>query len=262
MACPSLHCRLRRWFQGPAGQLVTHAEREALAEILPGLFGYHIVQIGDHTQGDLLESSLICHRVVFAVSADPPLRIPVGYCEAEHLPLQTDCVDVAVLPHLLEFSPDPHQVLREVDRILVGEGHVVLLGFNPISLWGIWRLLWGWRGLPPWSGEFHSAPKIKDWLRLLGFEVVREGTHCFHPPWSNCLPRDPTLRTRFAALSAARLGAIYLIVARKHLVRLTPLPQPWKARRRLAAGEAAEPGIVQSSVQSSNHGCGDKGDQG
>ena len=123
--------RLEAWYAGRLGALLWEQERAQLAALIPNLFGYHVVQLGslgaDRDQ-DLLGLCRIPHRIVL----DPVRRTGIGLVAApDALPIASDSVDVVLLPHTLEFVDDPHQVLREVDRVLVAEGHTVILGFNP-----------------------------------------------------------------------------------------------------------------------------------
>ncbi|MDY6992223.1 MAG: methyltransferase domain-containing protein, partial [Pseudomonadota bacterium] len=131
-----------QWFQTPLGQRLLAAEVSTLQQILPQLFGYHLLQISAIGNGQLLESSRITHRCILTHSPDYPLHHYYSHvCAlAEILPFSQDSLDVVILPHILEFEDNPHKVLREIQRILIPEGHVVLLGFNPFSLWGIYHL--------------------------------------------------------------------------------------------------------------------------
>ncbi len=138
----------------------------------------------------------------------------------EELPFAANSIDLVVLPHILEFAEEPHQVLREVDRVLVPEGHVVITGFNPASLWGLRQSLTrlGARPFLPRSGRFIALPRIKDWLQLLSFEVNRGRFGCYSP-WA----RSEAWLRRWSALEKAGdrwwplLGSIYMVTAVKRV---------------------------------------------
>ena len=100
------------------------------------------------------------------------------------------------MPHALEFSDDPHQILREVERILIPEGQVIITGFNPLSLWGLKRRI-NRSGNFPWHGSYLSMRRLRDWLKLLGFEVDRGTLGCFAPPFEQqqWLQRWPVIVT-------------------------------------------------------------------
>jgi len=171
------------WFNRPLGLHVLEQERRILEQVLPDLFGYHIVQVGAVHDGHFLHSSRIGHRVIMLLDREAPVGgISHLRCTPDSMAMATDSLDVVVLPHVLEFSEHPHRVLREVERVLIGEGHLVLLGFSPWSLWGMWRLLLCWREDPPWSGHFYGLGRLRDWLSLLDFELVTVRRFIYRPP--------------------------------------------------------------------------------
>ena len=235
---------LRHWFVKPPGSLLAEQEQAVLARSLPNLFGYHILQLGDPISADLLGSSRIAHQIVTNAASDPRASNTsvVLQCAAGALPIASDSIDVAVLPHTLEFNADPHQILREVERVLIGEGHVVICALNPWSLWGLWRLVLAWKGEPPWCGRFLTAPRLKDWLQLLGFDIMSTDFLFYRPPF-----RRPGLLKRLAFLE--KLGAYcwrylagaYILVGKKRLLTLTPMKAQWRTRRSLISAGMAEP---------------------
>ncbi len=236
-------CLLTEWFRGAPGQRLLEQELAWLEEILPTLYGYHIVQLGLPELERLMQSSRIGHRV--AVATDPACADNAGcLCRADALPFASDSVDVLLLPHVLGFEENPHQVLREAERVLIAEGYLVLIGFNPFSLWGLWRLALGWRGNAPWCGRYLSLPRVLDWLRLLDFEVVREGHAAFRPPLrSGLLYRWLGFMERLGGMVWPFLGGIYVVVAKKRILPLTPVRTRWQIRRELISAGAAEPSM-------------------
>ncbi|ALG67747.1 class I SAM-dependent methyltransferase [Beggiatoa leptomitoformis] len=227
--------QLNRWFETAIGQRLFNIETNSLARILPYLFGYHLVQIGGMGQGRLIESSRIRHRCVLSRYADSLQSVRSRVCGTmETLPFAADSIDVAVLPHILEFEDNPHAILREVERILIPEGHVIIVGFNPLSLWGIWRWSFANRKSAPWCGRFIGLLRIKDWLALLGFELVEQQTLFYALPFyhERLMPRSP-LFENIGKRMAGRFGAVYIVVAKKRVATLTPLRKPtWATRRK------------------------------
>lgn len=238
--------RMRAWFTHLPGRWFQAEERAQLRQTLPNLFGYHLLQLGDLYSKDCLTSSRIPHCVV--LDEWPQATKPAGERERssvrgapEWLPVATDCVDTVVMPHTLEFTEDPHQVLREVDRILIPDGHVVILGFNPWSLWMVWRLALAWRGKPPWCGRFVSQARLKDWLQLLGFDIIQSQRYFFRPPLNH---KGIMHRLRFLDRIGQRwtpiFGAGYIVVAQKRTSVLTPLKSRWRP----ANGKIITPGLA------------------
>ena len=228
---------LDEWLAGPFGRLLIDAERRQLSASLEDVFGTHFVQIGHWGPPDAFLPLARTPRR--GLVAEPGAR---GDCvsHATSLALQTLSVDAILLPHTLEFEPEPHEVLREVERVLVGEGHVLILGFEPGGPWAIRHYL-SRRGFPPGLIKMMSRGRLRDWLRLLGFEVIeiRRFVHV--------LPLDSLTSgafgrgmEHFGRHLDGRLGSAYLLKARKRVYSLTPI----RPRRRSApalAGAVIEP---------------------
>lgn len=178
----------------------------------------------------------------------PGGRYPCVRGEPNALPFDADSVDVVLLPHTLEFVAQPHEALREAMRVLVAEGHLVLCGFNPWSLLGVCARTNA--GIVPWRANLLGASRVKDWLKLLGLELLEVRSCFFRPPI-----RNPKLMARLdfiercgesagarrltAGLSAA--AGVYVMVARKRVTTLTPLRARWRPRARLAGVGLAGP---------------------
>lgn len=234
--------RLRAWYRHAYGRAFIAAVRTELARILPNLFGYHLIQLGAADGESLAASSRIQHNVVIAGQRDG--AVPGRNLQAEFaaLPIATDAVDVVLLPLVLEFNDRPHDVLREVERVLVPEGHVVIVLFNPLSLWGIARFWLKGRQRPPWNGRFFTATRIKDWLALLGFDIIATHSFFYRPP----LRHEASLqRLQFLERAGARwwpiFGAATVVVGRKRVATLTPIKPRWRPRRSVLAAGLAEP---------------------
>lgn len=223
---------LVQWYKQPLGQRLLESEQALLDRVLPDLFGYHLIQLGSHTDSDLLRNSKIHHRsIVGECCASPQLSCCAS---PDALPIDSDSVDVVVMPHILEYAADPHQVLREVDRVLIPEGHAVIMGFNPWSLWGCWRLAAKFRGAFPWNGQFRSTARIKDWCQLLGFDILACHHYFYRPPFQRSAVMD---RLQFMERIGNRwqppFAAGYLLLTKKRKSMLTPVRPRWPATERL-----------------------------
>ena len=203
-----------------------------------GLRGHQLVQVGDVLPvAPDFELTKTRHqlRMSNALGAG-------ALCgSADALPFQTDSVDVLLMPHALELTNDPHQVLREAHRVLTPEGHLILSGFNPWSLAGIAKLLRRRRDIP-WAPRWLSAGRVGDWLALLGFEPLVSS-----PAWlrsaSERLGLDPERVPHLFGgqpLHMLASGA-YVLVARKHVIWIRPVVSRWRRRPRLTAVGLAEP---------------------
>lgn len=236
---PALSRAVAAWFAEPPGLRLAENEREIVSGMVGDLFGYHLLQVGDlgadlaHLDGCPVTRKL--HISGFTGGAASTALVS----DAGQLPVTSDSVDVVVLPHTLDFTADPHEVLREVERVLIAEGRVIVIGFNPFSLWGVWRLFGRWRGNIPWCGHFLSYPRLNDWLTLLGFDIERMDVMAFRPPLRNA-----------GSLTMERIGrrlwpmaaGVYVVRAVKRVSRITPVRQPW-SRLRAMGPRAIEPTV-------------------
>lgn len=233
---------LRAWFSDRLGTTLLDQEQVALDAVLQNLFGYYLLQLGWVAPRDILAESRIRMRMIMDVDYPQCMDYPHAVAMPEMAPVASDSLDVVVLQHTLEFAKDSHEVLREVDRILIPEGHVVIVAFNPWSWWGVWRLVRRRSRRFPWCGRFLSLTRLKDWMGLLGFDTVQVVPLFFRPP----LRREGLMRRlRFLEKAGMRgwplLAGVNIIVAQKRLATLTPIKlRRWRLQRRLVV-DAVKP---------------------
>lgn len=221
------------WLQTPQGRYILDWEQARFDQMVADIFGFNALQVGM-----LRCACLRANRMPLRFSCDSTGLSDVR-CDAHHLPLAGNSVDLVVLPHVLEFSVDPHQILREVERVLVPEGQVLISGFNPLSLWGVKRRLSGRNAAFPWQGQYFSVRRLKDLLKLLSFETQ---AGCFGR-YSPAVTQEKWLRRwHFLELAGDRwwpiAGAVYILqgVKRQHGLRLlTPAWHDRKARAKALA---------------------------
>ena len=183
MSAPASIGALSIWLQTPPGKYLLAWEQAFMDEHVADLFGYHALQIGP-VQLDALQANRMPHR--WRASLNIEENVGQLVLDAEDLPFPAESLDLVVLSHVLEFSADPHQVIREVERVLIPEGHILVTGFNPYSLWGLrQRTL---RGLCkpylPEEGEFLTLFRLRDWMKLLSFDIQHSKAGCYIPALS------------------------------------------------------------------------------
>ncbi|MEW5903210.1 MAG: methyltransferase domain-containing protein [Pseudomonadota bacterium] len=167
---------LSDWFATEQGSYVLEREQAYFDRTVADIFGFNAVQLGDPGQ-DFLRNSRIPLRFAAGNRAGNAVRLACS-----ELPFDSGSLDLVLLPHVLEFSDNPHQIIREVERVLMPEGNLIISAFNPYSLWGLHRTLGRKQGFP-WQGRFIALPRLKDWLALLGFEVVGGRFAAYAPPF-------------------------------------------------------------------------------
>lgn len=228
---------LVEWYRASQGAQVLTELRTELAGLLAERFGFLGVQLGaGELVPPLLEASRVRQREV--ISSLPGCGTIRAVPEA--LPLAAESTDLLILTHTLEQASDPYQVLRELERVLVPEGDAVLISFNPWSLWGGWSWLVGipWRGeYAPWNGRFYSASRVKDWLRLLDFEVIEVRRLVYRPPsWRGWIGERLRWMERLGPRWFPLLGGVQVLVARKRRTATTLIRPRWRRLPVLAGG--------------------------
>lgn len=246
------------WLKTPPGSYLLRWERDNFDEAVSDIFGYHALQLG-LPELDSLQTNRMPHKWLASTSGLPNAdslsfgddrtsprtvsspRVAL-VCDSEALPFPENSLDLVVLPHTLEISSDPHATLREVARVLVPEGRVVISGFNPTSLWGLrqrrghfYRRLGYDDMFLPKTGEFIGYWRLRDWLRLLDFEVDSGRFGCYRPALTSEKWLD-----RFDWMDSAGerwwpiFGAVYFLVAVKRVRGVRLLEPGWKTRKTTA----------------------------
>jgi SAM-dependent methyltransferase len=226
------------WLSGPLGSMLLEQEQAVVAAALECAFGLHCLQIGRWGGPETFLAAARTRRAALVDVRQSPGAALVA--DAAALALQSDSVDVMLLPHTLEFAPEPHEVLREAARVLTGEGELVVLGFEPLGSWSL-RSAFTLGGSPPGIARRIPAARLADWLKLVGFEVGSPERYLYAPPIAAL--RDAKARgflERAGRRAWPRFSGAYLLHARKRVHSMTPV----RLRRRLRTaviGGLAEP---------------------
>ncbi|REL27126.1 class I SAM-dependent methyltransferase [Thalassotalea euphylliae] len=234
----------QNWQALPMGNVVLDAINQTIAPWTAKFFGYHLLKIG------ALSGALDCHL--------SPInhQMTVAHCrtnssviaDIDDLPFIEHSVDVCLLGHALEFSVDPHHVLREASRVLIPNGYMVITGYNPISFAGLNKLMPYRRKQMPWREQFFTPMRVKDWLELMGFEIL-EDTRILHSTLAGQTATNHTSKgspngddkpvqqgkikqawQTFAQAYLPAIGSVYVIVAKKRVHPLTPIKPKWRLR--------------------------------
>lgn len=225
------------WLHGVLGAGLLAAEAELLSGVLDDVFGLELLQLGCWGPARALLAGSRTRRQTIvaeqpgAAGADLVARLTA-------LPVLRDSVDAVLLPHTLEFEADPQAVVREADRVLTGEGQLIVLGFRPFSLWGL-RAASARSGFPPGHRQLLPEARVRDWLSLLGYEVVLDRRYLFSRPWARGRNGEPRRHLRRGLLNPLPAGA-YLIKARKHVYTMTVVRPRFRDRQKVI-GKLPEP---------------------
>lgn len=225
---------LDSWLEQPSGVYIHAWEQTLMDQLTADFFGYNALQIG-LPQFDFLAASRMPNKWIANNVLMPNAPNPIALLhDFEHLPFASQSLDLVVLPHLLEFAPEPHQILREVERVLIPEGRLIICGFNAASLWGLRQAAGRLAGryFLPRSGEFISLMRLKDWLELLNMEVDRGHFGCYAPPLNS-----QKWLSRFHLMEAAGsrwwpvFGATYILQAVKRVKGMHLIGPAWDKKQ-------------------------------
>lgn len=232
---------LDRWLKTPPGAYVRAWEQACLDELTADIFGFNALQVG-LPQIDALAANRMPHKWQAAtrtVGGDQMEDVPEGRqvgiaLDFAELPFASQSLDLVVMPHVLEFASEPHQVLREVERVLIPGGQLIICGFNPASLWGV-RQVTGRAVRSPYlpvGGEFISMRRMKDWLKLLNLAPESSHYGCYAPAFRSSLWLQ---RSRFMERSGQRwwpyFGAVYIVQAVKRVKGMTLVGPAWNKKK-------------------------------
>lgn len=218
------------WLHSSRGQALRATEALLLRESLEDCFGWELLQVGLWGgERELIAAARTRRSTVISAGARGGADVQARLTQ---LPIASDSVDAVLLPHTLEFETDPYSVLREVDRVLTGEGKLLVLGFHPWSLWGL-RAKATRAGWPPQLRRLISERRLRDWLGLLGYEVAATRRYLYEVPWGEPATAARSLhRSWYNPLPA---GA-YLMKARKRVYAVPPLRLRLRERTQILGG--------------------------
>lgn len=247
---------LEEWFQTPLGAQLLEAEQRIISQELSCMFGYHLMQLSVSQQLKLYEDSRINHCFSVGVGAPEAGPVNVGtYASLDALPIEDESIDVTILHHVLEFSSNPHQVLKEASRVTIPRGYIVILGFNPVSPMGLVKpLAQLFSHSPIWKRNslFHS--RVSDWLQFLDGNTLRKQVGLYNLPLQNKRYLDFSKSINaWLQKRGVPFGNFYCLVARKDRAAMRPIRPDWSrqprfkvAKEALSARSAARLAVVKS----------------
>lgn len=232
--------RIDDWYLGESGQYMLNELEERITPILSTTFGYYSLQIGCPGIASRLQESC---RVKHQFTLDEPGLPARVHANPSMLPIASDSVDLVILMHHLSNTSEPHAVLREAFRVLIPEGKLIIIDFNPTSLWGLRNFFQSWLEHVPFKGHFYTARRIDDWMRLLGFDQDRFHRVGYLPPiQKSSITRHLSWLEKGTRNWLPMLGALNLLVYSKNISPLTPVRHRWVTRK-ILPGKIARPSV-------------------
>ena len=226
----------RKWEELPAGLDLKKIVEHGLTETGRQMFGYHFLKLGDLSCQTELPDCPIKH-VINLTDTEQPYAHVVAHSNA--LPFEENSVDAILLSHELDFAQDPHQILREVNRVIIPNGNLVIVGFSPMSL------AWLLKYLPInpkqilHDARFFSSMRIRDWLHLLGFEVIDMQNLVFSELFFERKIRYDSRWQVWCQKYLPILSSVYIMHAKKRVMPLSLIKPQWKPKPNFSAVSAS-----------------------
>ena len=213
----------QEWFKSPLGQYLLALEYDYINPVVMDTFGFYAIQMGNFDI-DFLDQSRIQNK--FSLNSNHADLMTSN----EALPFDEASVDLLIAPHILEQMVEPYELLKEIHRVLMPEGRLIITGFNPASLWGLKRLL-SFDIDYPWNAKFISLSKIKEWLPIVGLEMIEGKMGCYVPPiqqssWLKKIHAMEKLGDRWWPM----LGGFYFIVIQKRVHGMHAIQPLWNKK--------------------------------
>lgn len=231
---------LTEFFRFPQGHALLKEEQTIIDRTLSQVFGLYLIQLGQISETDLLVNSRVSHKIL--VDDHLPVSPPACFIQADidYLPIQPDSVDVFLLPHTLESVVDPYHLLRQVDQMLIAEGHLLITGFNPIGCRTIINRIQNTGGGFK-QAHFIRVHRLVDWLSLLGYDI-----QLINYSASNCFSPKPNSRwwhsfERGLGRAGLHFGNVYAILAKKRIFSPTPVGLNWRLKNWLTVTKGQRP---------------------
>ena len=219
------------WNKIPSARSLQWMIQQQLDWLLPTVHGFSLVTFGSLAQSFNYDRAAVANVINLGKHSQADVMADV-----HQLPLSSDDVDGFFVPFQLEQTKEPHQMLRELVRCLRPGGELVILTFNPYSLWGLSKLLPNRRNRLPWSLPFYSVGRLADWLTVLGLDVKLINGLFNHRPGRQIDQTD----TLIGSKGYSRFGAVNCLVAEKQVKTLTPIKPKW-SKAKVVAGTVVKP---------------------
>lgn len=237
------------WLTHYLGSSLLESEKQFLKSSLAGCYGKHVLLIGVPHQHALLECSVMINQVLLTPLINKHKHYKCIESEYHKLPIAPGSVDLVIVPHTMDFLDNPRQLLMEACKVVKPEGLIIIMGFNPISPWGF-KKWWSKSKHMPWLGAFINAKKVKNWIKLADFELVKQDMLLFRPPLTHQgLFKKMKFLEWLGKKVYAPFGGVYVLTAQAKTIPLTPIKLHWK--QTISPLQATLPGPTLRDIQQS-----------
>lgn len=241
MADEKLRQYFQQWYQSELGKNLLEQETKRLQDLIAHDVGYYFLIQSPLKHLDL-PNSLLRTQMMLAPVLEMGAPDNMIVANAKELPIDSEGIDVHILHHTLELSETPHDDLREAARSLLPSGKLIIVGFNPWSIWGV-RRIFPIKAQAPWKAHFIAEHRLEDWLKVAGLALQSTDYFCYSPPvqspyWINKFNRID----EFLSPLKLPFGGVYIITATKYTPKLVNRKAKWK-RKAIPVSPLTKPAV-------------------
>ena len=213
---------LIRWYKKPINSTLKRTINDQITILKKHIVGNNVLFIGlsDFSKKFTSPKNMSFISIDEITSSD-------HITESKRLPFEDASHDVIIILHALDYTDNPYELVREIDRIATDDAKVAVIGFNKFSLWGILKPFMN-KLSPPWVLNFHSLYSVKEWFKLLGYEQDYKDTSSFFPIPSKTFSKHLNKISFVQKIMARDLGGLYFFAFKKKIIPLTPVRLKFK----------------------------------
>lgn len=213
---------LIKWYRKPINQPIKKLLNDSIPTLKKHISGNNTLFVGLSEFKKKFESpKYLSFIAIDQISSSDYLT------ESKRLPFEDNSHDVIIIIHALDYTDNPYELVREIDRIATDDAKVILVGFNKFSLWGLIKPLMN-KTMMPWILNFHSLYSVREWFKILGYEASYKDTSGFLPMISKNISKYLEKVSIIQKIFASNFGGLYFLIFDKKMIPLTPVKLKFK----------------------------------
>lgn len=213
-----------RWRAMPLGSLTEELEQTVVLDLAGPLLDKHVLDVGC---GDGAYSIAAAERGAVVTGIDTSaemldaarrradekrVNVELRVGDATKLPFPDETFEVVLAVTVLCFVADAQLAVREMARVLVPGGRLVLGELGRRSTWAAWRRLRGWFGSKTWrAARFRTPSELRALVQAAGLSVEDVRGSVYYPPAERLARWMAPFDSKLAELTPE--GAAFVAVA-------------------------------------------------
>ncbi len=171
---------LNDWFLTPQGQFVQEAISAKILAVKDRLRGTTMLQLGSCGENTWLKGLSFRRQWLLSPRFEDAHASLIS--SVEMLPFERASVDCVIAPLTMELCAPEKRVIYEIDRVLKPMGHIIFIGINPISLWGLFLKCGFIEHFSSFKTTLTSSLSLKHVMLNQNYRLNSLETFCYVPP--------------------------------------------------------------------------------